>query len=42
MNTYFGIHLVVDDELVAFAPVAVLHRLAGGHQVLAHALRRPQ
>ena len=36
--TDLGIHLLVDDELVTVAPRAGLHGLAGGHQVLAHAL----
>ena len=40
--TDLGIHLLVDDELVTVAPRAGLHGLAGGHQVLAHALGRAQ
>lgn len=35
---HLAVHLLVDDERVAGAPVAHLHGLAGRHHVLAHAL----
>lgn len=37
---HFTVHLLIDDERVAGAPVAHLHGLAGCHHVFPHALRR--
>ena len=34
------VHLLVDEELHAVAPLAVAHGARGGHHVLAHVLRR--
>src|SRR4029434_4057022 len=38
---HLAVHLLVDDEGVAGAPISPLHRLAGSHHVLTHALRGP-
>lgn len=37
---HFAVHLLIDDEGMARSPVSHLHGLAGGHDVLPHALRR--
>ena len=38
---HLAVHLVVDNEVPGLRPVAVPHGLAGGHDVLPHALGGP-
>ena len=38
---YLCIHFLIDDKVVAGTPVTNFHSLAGSHNVLTHALRRP-
>jgi hypothetical protein len=36
---YLGVHLLIDDKVVARKPIAVPHSLRGGNNVLSHGLR---
>lgn len=39
LNVYLGVHLLIDDVVLALFPVSSLHGLGGGHHVLPHTLR---
>lgn len=39
VNVYLGVHLLIDDVVLALFPVSSLHGLGGGHHVLPHTLR---
>lgn len=39
LNVYLGVHLLIDDVVLALLPVSGLHGFGGGHHVLPHTLR---
>lgn len=39
LNVYLGVHLLIDDVVLALLPVSSLHGFGGGHHVLPHTLR---